>query len=65
MLPTQGAQEVRCLVSEQRSCKTAQCGQESKKQAKILYKRTYLQNRDIEEKLLVTKGERGRDKLGI
>ena len=35
-----------------------------------LYKRTYLQNRkrltDIENKLTVTKGERGgRDKLGV
>ena len=33
------------------------------------YERTYLQNRnrltDIENKLMVTKGEGGRDKLGV
>ena len=39
-------------------------------ESKIWYKRTYLQNRnrltDIENKLMVTKGERaGRDKLGV
>jgi len=38
-------------------------------ESKISYKWTYSQHRnritDIENKLIVTKGERGRDKLGV